>query len=71
MCRNFLASGFATALKPDKFTGTYFKRWQTKTTLWLTAMNMFWVVGVSTGTNCSWTGEGVQRGHHRISISSS
>ena len=39
MRRNFSASGFAAALKPDKFTGTYFKRWQTKTTLWLTAMN--------------------------------
>ena len=50
MCRNFSASGFAAALKPDKFTGTYFKRWQTKTTLWLTAMNVFWVTGVSTGT---------------------
>ena len=33
MCRNFSASGFAAALKPDKFTGTYFKCWQTKTTL--------------------------------------
>src|SRR3990170_1225408 len=50
MCRNFSASGFTAALKPDKFTGTYFKRWQTKTTLWLTAMNVFWVTGVSTGT---------------------
>ena len=50
MCRNFSASGFAAALKPDNFTGTYFKRWQTKTTLWLTAMNVFWVTGVSTGT---------------------
>ena len=51
MCRNFSASGFAAALKPDKFTGTYFKRWQTRTTLWLTAMNVFWVAGVpSTAT---------------------
>jgi hypothetical protein len=51
MCRNFLASGFNAPLKPDKlFTGTYFKRWQTKTTLWLTAMNVFWVAGVATGT---------------------
>jgi hypothetical protein len=41
MCRNFLASGFAAALKPDKFTGMYFKHWQTKTTLWLMAMNVF------------------------------
>jgi len=51
LCRNFSASGFAVALKPDKFTGTYFKRWQTRTTLWLTTMNVFWVAGVpSTGT---------------------
>ena len=41
LCRNFSASGFAAALKLDKFTGSYFKRWQTKTTLWLTAMNVF------------------------------
>ena len=41
VCTNFSASGSAAALKPDKFTGTYFKRWQTKTTLWLTAMNVF------------------------------
>ena len=51
LCRNFLASGFAAALKPNKFTGTYFKRWQTRTTLWLTAMNVFWVASVpSTAT---------------------
>ena len=50
VCRNFSASGFAAALKPDEFTSTYFKRWQTKTTLWFTAMNVFWVTGVSTGT---------------------
>src|SRR3954465_6934758 len=49
ICRNFSASGFAAALKPDKFTGSYFKRWQTKSTLWLTAMNVFCVTGVSTG----------------------
>ena len=50
MCRNFSASGFAAALKPDKFTSTFFKHRQTKTTLWLMAMNVFWVTGVSTGT---------------------
>jgi hypothetical protein len=51
LCRNFSNHGFAAALKPDKFTGTYFKRWQTKTILWLTAMNVFWVAGVTpTGT---------------------
>ena len=51
VCRSFLNSGFAAALKPSPFMGTYFKRWQTKTTLWLTAMNVFWVAGVTpTGT---------------------
>ena len=50
MCRNFSASGFAASLKPDKFTGTYFKCWQTKTNLWLTVMNVFWVAGVPSGT---------------------
>ena len=51
ICRSFSNSGFAAALKPSPFTGTYFKRWQTKTTLWLTAMNVFWVAGVTpTGT---------------------
>ena len=45
-----MSNGFAAALKPDKFTGTYFKRWQTKTTLWLTAMNVFWVAGVPSTT---------------------
>src|SRR6266542_1164583 len=34
---------FADALKPDKFFGVHFKRWQVKVTLWLTAMNVFWV----------------------------
>src|SRR3954451_8620626 len=51
MCRQFSNQGFAAALKPAPFTGTYFKRWQTKTILWLTAMNVFWVAGVTpTGT---------------------
>ena len=51
LCRQFSIHGFAAALKPAPFTGTYFKRWQTKTVLWLTAMNVFWVAGVTpTGT---------------------
>uniref|UniRef100_A0A8R7UV53 Uncharacterized protein n=1 Tax=Triticum urartu TaxID=4572 RepID=A0A8R7UV53_TRIUA len=51
MCRQFSIHGFAVALKPAPFTGTYFKHWQTKTVLWLTAMNVFWVAGVTpTGT---------------------
>jgi hypothetical protein len=44
--RHFSIQGFAATLKPEKFTGTHFKRWQTRTTLWLTAMNVFWVSGV-------------------------
>ena len=51
LCRHFLIQGFAGTLKPASFTGTYFKRWQTKTILWLTAMNVFWVAGATpTGT---------------------
>nr|ABA94191.1 retrotransposon protein, putative, Ty1-copia subclass [Oryza sativa Japonica Group] len=36
-------AGFADALRPDKFTGVHFKRWQIRVTLWLTAMKCFWV----------------------------
>ena len=39
--RHFSTHGFAATLKPEKFTGTHFKRWQTMTTLWLTVMNVF------------------------------
>jgi len=45
--RQFSAQSFAATLEPEKFTGSHFKRWQTRTTLWLTAMNVFWVGGVS------------------------
>ena len=31
----------ADALKPDKFTGVHFKRWQYKTTMWLQALKVF------------------------------
>ncbi|WVZ53539.1 hypothetical protein U9M48_004466 [Paspalum notatum var. saurae] len=34
---------FADALKPEKFSGVHFKRWQIKCTLWLKAMHVFWV----------------------------
>jgi hypothetical protein len=51
MCRQFSIQGFAATLKPAPFMGKYFKRWQTKTILWLTAMNVFWVASVTpTGT---------------------
>lgn len=43
---HFSIQDFAATLKPEKFTGTHFKRWQTRTTLCLTAMNVFWVSGV-------------------------
>ncbi|KAK3135940.1 hypothetical protein QOZ80_5BG0425590 [Eleusine coracana subsp. coracana] len=39
---SFMA-GFVDALRPEKFTDVHFKRWQVKVTLWLTAMNVFWV----------------------------
>jgi hypothetical protein len=36
-------AGFVDALKPTPFTDVNFKRWHMRVTLWLTAMNMFWV----------------------------
>ncbi|KAK1630411.1 hypothetical protein QYE76_004726 [Lolium multiflorum] len=36
----FSPSGFAAALKPSPFTGSHFKRWQSKTLLWLTSMGV-------------------------------
>jgi hypothetical protein len=45
-CRQFPSfsmAGFADALKPEKFNGMHFKRWQVKATLWLTVMNVFHV----------------------------
>ncbi|KAK1647030.1 hypothetical protein QYE76_064835, partial [Lolium multiflorum] len=36
----FSPSGFAATLKPSPFTGSYFKRWQNKTLLWLTSMGV-------------------------------
>ena len=37
-------AGFFDAMKPEKFTGVNFKRWQTRAQLWLSAMGVFWVV---------------------------
>jgi hypothetical protein len=34
-------AGFTDALRPDKFTGVPFKRWQYKADLWLTTMKVF------------------------------
>jgi hypothetical protein len=43
-CRHFsFMPGFVDALRPTPFTGANFKRWQVRVTLWLTAMNVFWV----------------------------
>src|SRR5438105_8425614 len=36
-------ASLADALRPDKFIGVHFKRWQIKATLWLTALKIFWV----------------------------
>jgi hypothetical protein len=43
-CRRFpelSMAGFTDALRPDKFTGVHFKRWQYKAELWLTMMKVF------------------------------
>jgi hypothetical protein len=45
-CRQFSSfsmADFADALKPEKFNGMHFMRWQVKATFWLTAMNVFHV----------------------------
>src|SRR5438105_8213327 len=41
--RNFSATGFAAALKPNVFYGANYKRWRAKMILWLTAMNVYHV----------------------------
>ena len=41
--RNFSATGFASALKPNIFDGANYKRWRAKMILWLTAMNVYHV----------------------------
>jgi hypothetical protein len=43
-CRHFIfMAGFVDALKLAPFTGANFKRWRMRATLWLTAINVFWV----------------------------
>jgi len=42
--RHLVMAGFSDAMKPEKFTGVNFKRWQTRAQLWLSAMDVFWVV---------------------------
>jgi hypothetical protein len=42
--RNFsFMAGFVDALRPEKFSGEQFKRWQTRVILWLSAMSVLWV----------------------------
>ena len=36
---DFTMAGFADALRPDKFTGVHFKRWQVKCRLWFTMLH--------------------------------
>ena len=46
-------AGFADAMRPDKFTGVSFNRWQVKCQLWLMAMKIFHVSkGMPEGTCC-------------------
>jgi len=40
-----MTKGYTDAMKPEKFTGVNFKRWQTRAQLWLMAMGVFWVMG--------------------------
>jgi hypothetical protein len=44
MLRQFSPYGFAVVLKPSLFTGSHFKRWQTKTLLWITSIDVHRVV---------------------------
>jgi hypothetical protein len=42
--RNFsFMARFVDVLRPEKFSGEHFKRWQTRVILWLSAMNVLWV----------------------------
>ena len=40
-----MTKGYTDAMKLEKFTSVNFKRWQTRAQMWLTAMDVFWVVG--------------------------
>ena len=45
VCMQFSIQGYAATLRSKPFTCTHFKHWQTKTTLWLTKMNVLQVIG--------------------------
>jgi hypothetical protein len=36
-------ASFVDALRPKKFSGTYFKKWSVKVMDWFTTMKIFWV----------------------------
>jgi hypothetical protein len=36
-------ASFVDTLRPEKFSGAYFKRWSVKVMDWLTAIKIFWV----------------------------
>ena len=42
--RHLVVGNYSNAMKPNKFTGVNFKRWQTRAQLWLSTMRVFWVV---------------------------
>jgi hypothetical protein len=37
----FSVRGFAAALKPEPFNGTFYRRWHARMILWLSAMNCY------------------------------
>jgi len=37
-------NSFDDAMKPEKFNGHHFKRWQTRMMYWLTTLDLFWVI---------------------------
>jgi hypothetical protein len=41
-----MGNSFVDAMKPEKFSGSNFIRWSMKLDLWITAMNMSWIVKV-------------------------
>jgi len=51
---DFTMAGFADALRPDKFIGVHFKRWQVKVCLWLVVLHAWEArLGIPTGDHSS------------------
>jgi hypothetical protein len=42
--RHLVMANYSDAIKPDKFTGVNFKRWQMRAQLWILAKGIFWVM---------------------------